>query len=67
MRLLCLGHLALVVEEPRPSTSALTHLTPAEHHYLDWLTEHSSTGCLRIEQERITFDYATAALLALFA
>lgn len=60
-------HAALAVEEPRPSTSALTHLTPAEHHCLDWLTEHSSTGCLRIEQERITFDYATAALQALFA
>ena len=29
---------------------------------LDYLRSHSSTGCLRIEQERIVFDYAVERL-----
>ena len=55
-------HDALAVEEPNPSRFTPARLTSEEADALDYLRSHSSTGCLRIEQERIVFDYAVERL-----
>lgn len=55
-------HDALAVEEPNPSRFIPVRLTSGEADALDYLRSHSSTGCLRIEQERIVFDYAVERL-----
>lgn len=55
-------HDALAVEEPNPSRFVPARLTATEVDALDYLRSHSSTGCLRIEQERIVFDYAVERL-----
>lgn len=55
-------HDALAVEEPSPNRFFPTRLTAAEADALDYLRSHSSTGCLRIEQERIVFDNAVERL-----
>lgn len=56
------SHAELAIQEPSPSNSACTLLTPGEQAALGYLRDHSVGGCLRIEQERIKFDYAVAAL-----
>lgn len=55
-------HEALAVEEPNPSRFIPARLTSGDADALDYLRSHSSTGCLRIEQERIVFDYAVERL-----
>lgn len=60
-------HVELAVEEPKPSNRGCTLLTPNELATLEFLREHSVGGCLRIEQERIRFDYASAVLRSAIA
>ncbi|MGV0375446.1 MULTISPECIES: Wadjet anti-phage system protein JetD domain-containing protein [Corynebacterium] len=55
-------HDALAVEEPNPSRFTPARLTSGEADALDYLRSHSAGGCLRIEQERIVFDYAVERL-----
>lgn len=55
-------HDALAVEEPNPSRFTPARLSATETDALDYLRSHSAGGCLRIEQERIVFDYAVERL-----
>ncbi|SDS73485.1 Wadjet anti-phage system protein JetD domain-containing protein [Corynebacterium timonense] len=55
-------HEDLAVEEPQPSRFTPRLLTPAETLTLEFLRGRSAGGCLRIEQERIVFDYAVQRL-----
>ena len=55
-------HVGLAVEEPQPSRFEPELLSYAEHLALDYLRGRSAGGCLRIEQERILFDYAQQQL-----
>lgn len=55
-------HVDLAVEEPQPSRFEPELLSYGERLALDYLRERSAGGCLRIEQERILFDYAQQKL-----
>lgn len=55
-------HLDLAVEEPEAVNFDGASLTPLERDSLALLREHSSTGCLRVEQERIVYDHLVAQL-----
>ncbi|MFT3860777.1 Wadjet anti-phage system protein JetD domain-containing protein [Micropruina sp.] len=48
----------LAVADPTPRRGAIGHLTPGETRALEWLRE----GDLRLEQERIPWPYAAAAI-----
>ncbi|WP_082091976.1 Wadjet anti-phage system protein JetD domain-containing protein [Demequina pelophila] len=52
-------HRDLWVPEPRPSTATLAHLTPGEREALEAL---ESEGYPRLEQERVPWETALAAL-----
>ncbi|OFT86830.1 DUF2220 domain-containing protein [Corynebacterium sp. HMSC28B08] len=56
------AHMQLAVEEPQPSRFVPQWLTPQETFALEFLRSHAVGGCLRIEQERIVYDYAVEAL-----
>lgn len=58
------SHADLAVQEPSPSNRACVLLAPEELATLEYLRDHSAGGCLRIEQERIAFDYASAVLIS---
>jgi hypothetical protein len=51
-------------ESTQSSAEALPALTPAEHAVYDALRRHTHGQALRLEQERIAWDYAWPALLA---
>ncbi|WNI13228.1 DUF2220 family protein [Corynebacterium sp. Z-1] len=55
-------HLDLAVEEPQPSRFVPHLLTPSETMALEFLRSHSTSGCMRIEQERIVFDHVEKRL-----
>ena len=55
-------HVDLAVEEPQPSRFDPELLSYGERLALDYLRGRSAGGCLRIEQERILFDYAQQQL-----
>ncbi|MDY5785272.1 Wadjet anti-phage system protein JetD domain-containing protein [Corynebacterium sp.] len=56
------AHEELAVEEPQPNRFTPQLLTPAETLALEYLRTHSTGGCLRIEQERIVFNFAVERL-----
>ncbi len=55
-------HVDLAVEEPQPSRFEPELLSYGERLSLDYLRGRSAGGCLRVEQERILFDYAQQQL-----
>jgi hypothetical protein len=56
-----LAHRDLWVPEPAPSTATLEHLTEAERQALHVLRDE---GSVRLEQERIPWNFALEALRA---
>jgi len=59
-----MGHRDRWVSEGRPATSALTRLTPDEHDLYRDLVEDSLGERVRLEQERIDWDWANERLRA---
>lgn len=59
-----MGHHDRWVSEERPATSALTRLVPDEHDLYRDLVEDSLGERVRLEQERIDWDWATGRLRA---
>lgn len=55
------AHRDLCVPEPKPASGQFSHLHPAE---LAVMAELSARGNVRLEQERISWDYALAQLIA---
>ena len=53
------AHRDLCVPEPKPASGAFTHLLPDE---LDMVAELAARGNVRLEQERLEWAYALAAL-----
>jgi hypothetical protein len=59
-----LSHRDRWVREDRPATSVLTRLTPDEHNLYRDLVEDSLGERIRLEQERVDWDWAKERLRA---
>lgn len=55
-------HRDLCVAEPKPARGSFEHLTSAEQAVLDVLLAGDGVGALRLEQERIEWDYALSRI-----
>ena len=58
-------HRTLWVQEDAPYAGALTRLTPTEQSVFDELAAHRLGDRVRLEQERIGFQWVTRAICAL--